>query len=78
MNRWHTIFENKENTTMEDRTNRNNEQIRHPYVQEPGELVQNPNPKTNENIRVRTQEPIPQDNEPSHGIGSEITDGEDA
>ena len=42
------------------------------------ELVQNPNPKANENIRVRTDEPKTQDHEPAEGVGSEITDGEDA
>lgn len=42
------------------------------------ELVQNPNPAANENIRVRTDEPKTQDHEPAEGVGSEITDGEDA
>jgi len=41
-------------------------------------LVQNPNPRANENIRVRTDEPRTQDHEPADGVGSEITDGEDA
>ncbi|MGZ3853605.1 MAG: hypothetical protein ACXVBX_12490 [Flavisolibacter sp.] len=63
---------------MEGKQGNDNEQVRHPYVQEPGKLVQNPNPKANENIRVRTEEPTTQNNEPSHGVGSEITDGEDA
>ena len=63
---------------MENKPSRSKEQVRKQYVQEPGELVQNPNPKANENIRVRTDEPTPQNNEPSHGVGSEITDGEDA
>lgn len=49
-----------------------------PYVMPPAELVQNPNPRANENIRVRTEGPEPQDNEPAFGVGSEITDGEDA
>ena len=51
---------------------------RKPYVIPPNEVVQNPNPKANENIRVRTDEPKPQNNEPAQGVGSEITDGEDA
>jgi hypothetical protein len=51
---------------------------RKPYVIPPNEVVQNPNPKANENIRVRTDEPKPQTNEPAQGVGSEITDGEDA
>lgn len=63
---------------MEDKPGINKEQGREPYVQQPGQLVQNPNPKANENIRVRTEEPTPQNNEPSQGVGSEITDGEDA
>ena len=63
---------------MEDKRDTSKEQGRHPYVQEPGQLVQNPNPKANENIRVRTEEPTTQDQEPAHGVGSEITDGEDA
>ena len=41
-------------------------------------VVQNPNPRANENIRVRTDEPRTQDHEPADGVGSEITDGEDA
>ena len=44
----------------------------------PDQVVQNPNPKANENIRVRTTEPETQNNEPAFGVGSEITDGEDA
>jgi hypothetical protein len=52
---------------------------RKPHVIPPNEVVQNPNPKANENIRVRTtDEPKPQNNQPAHGVGSEITDGEDA
>ena len=51
---------------------------RKPFVIPPAEVVQNPNPKANENIRVRTDDPTPQTSEPSHGVGSEITDGEDA
>lgn len=42
------------------------------------EVIQNPNPRANENIRVRTDEPHTQDHEPAEGVGSEITDGEDA
>lgn len=51
---------------------------REPNVLPPTEIVQNPNPKANENIRVRSEEPKTQDNEPAEGVGSEITDGEDA
>ena len=42
------------------------------------EVVQNPNPAANENIRVRTDEPKTQNHEPAEGVGTEITDGEDA
>lgn len=42
------------------------------------EVVQNANPRANENIRVRTDEPKTQNHEPAEGVGSEITDGEDA
>lgn len=42
------------------------------------EVVQNPNPRANENIRVRTDVPKTRDHQPAEGVGSEITDGEDA
>jgi hypothetical protein len=41
------------------------------------QLAQNPNPRANENIRVRTEEHAEPD-DASNDIGSEITDGEDA
>lgn len=64
---------------MEDKEkNKADHTRRKPYVIPPNEVVQNPNPKANENIRVRTDEPKPQNSEPAHGVGSEITDGEDA
>jgi hypothetical protein len=50
---------------------------REPNVLPATEVVQNPNPAANENIRVRTAEPQPEDNKPAQGVGSEITDGED-
>jgi hypothetical protein len=78
MNRWHTIFESKENKTMDDKRSTTDHTGKKPYVQEPDQVVKNPNPKANENIRVRTDEPTPQNREPAHGVGSEITDGEDA
>lgn len=40
-------------------------------------VAQNANPRANENIRVRTDEPQ-LDNERTDEVGSEITDGEDA
>ena len=49
-----------------------------PHVTPPAEVVNNPNPKANENIRVRNSEPQPQNTERTDGVGSEITDGEDA
>jgi hypothetical protein len=52
---------------------------RKPHVIPPNEVVQNPNPTANENIRVHTEEPKTQNNQSAHGgAGSEITDGEDA
>jgi hypothetical protein len=63
---------------MEDKHNIGDNSTKKPVVIPPAELVQNPNPKANENIRVRTEEPKTQNTEPAHGVGSEITDGEDA
>jgi hypothetical protein len=40
--------------------------------------AQNPNPRANENIRVRTEDPKSQNSNETSGVGSEITDGEDA
>jgi hypothetical protein len=51
---------------------------RKPYVQVPDQIEKNPNPRANENIAVSTSEQQIQNKEPSHGVGSEITDGEDA
>lgn len=48
-----------------------------PTEEVPAEVVKNPNPKANENIRVRTDEPEAQNNESAMGVGTEITDGED-
>jgi hypothetical protein len=42
----------------------------------PLEPAQNPNPRANENIPERTEEPA--SGEKTEGVGSEITDGEDA
>jgi hypothetical protein len=78
MDGWHTIFESKENKTMDDKRSATDNTGKKPYVQEPDQMVQNPNPKANENIRVRTEEPTTQNSEPAYGVGSEITDGEDA
>ena len=41
------------------------------------EAAKNPNPRANENIRV-SSEPPSEDTRNSAGVGSEITDGEDA
>jgi hypothetical protein len=43
----------------------------------PDEVARNADPRANENIRVRTEEPQPQQGKPAKGVGSEITDGED-
>lgn len=43
------------------------------------DAVSNPNPRANENIRIREAEPEKKNPiEPSNKINSEITDGEDA
>lgn len=63
---------------MDDKQSTNNNTGREPYVKLPDQVVQNPNPKANENIHVRTDEPKTQNSEDAHGVGSEITDGEDA
>jgi hypothetical protein len=64
---------------MEDQQNNPVDNTRKkPYVIPPNEVVQNPNPKANENIRVRSGDPKTPNNEPAYGVGSEITDGEDA
>jgi hypothetical protein len=63
---------------MSNDQNTSNSQDQQPVVLPPNEVVQNPNPRANENIRVRTEEPETQNNEPAQGVGSEITDGEDA
>jgi hypothetical protein len=63
---------------MEDKQNTGDNSTRKPVVIPPGELVQNPNPKANENIRVGIDEPKTQNTKPAQGVGSEITDGEDA
>jgi hypothetical protein len=64
---------------MDHQTNTSdNNANRKPSPKMPAEVVQNPNPKANENLRIRTDEPKQQDQEPAHGVGSETTDGEDA
>jgi hypothetical protein len=62
---------------MDNKQNARDNAAIKPVVIPPDQVVQNPNPKANENIRVRTEEPKTQNEEPAHGIGSEITDGED-
>jgi hypothetical protein len=41
-------------------------------------IAQNPNPRANENIRVRSEEPGKENADIEDEVGSEITDGEDA
>jgi hypothetical protein len=55
----------------------NNANHHHVEVNMPGtdQLARNSNPMANENIRVRTNDPVPHQNDDS--VGSEITDGED-
>lgn len=54
-----------------------NEQAKEPNVLPPTEVIQNPNQKANENIRVKTDEPGDSSIQ-NNQVGSEITDGEDA
>lgn len=42
------------------------------------EVASNPNPRANENIRERSAQPDTTTQGASKGVGSEITDGEDA
>ena len=42
------------------------------------QLSQNPNPRANENIRVRSEESSTENTSIEEEVGSEITDGEDA
>jgi hypothetical protein len=51
------------------------EERRQPNVLPATEIAQNPNPRANENIRTETDQNKKQD---ASGVGSEITDGEDA
>lgn len=41
-------------------------------------IARNPNPRANENIRVRTEEPGKESADIEDEVGTEITDGEDA
>lgn len=63
---------------MEDKRSTRDNTRKKPVVIPPDKIVQNPNSKANENIRVRTEKPAKQNNESSYGVDSEITDGEDA
>ena len=69
---------------MNDKQNTTDHTGRKPYVIPPAQTVENTNrninenPRANENIRVRTEEPETRTQETSYGVGSEITDGEDA
>ena len=60
-----------------DTGKKNNNTQREPSNLPATEIVKNPNPRANENIRERSQEDKTID-EPATGVGSEITDGEDA
>jgi hypothetical protein len=60
-----------------DQKNTSEDNVGKPVVIPASEVAQNPNPRANENIRVRT-EPPKENKESSKSLGSEITDGEDA
>jgi hypothetical protein len=64
-----------------DSRHKNNKE--HPGVHEAAnvlpatEIVENPNPRANENIRSK-EDDTAQEKHDTSGVGSEITDGEDA
>ena len=60
-----------------DTKKKNNDSERQPSNLPVTEIVKNPNPRANENIRERNTEDKTVDQK-STGVGSEITDGEDA
>jgi hypothetical protein len=61
------------------KTGKNNNASQHePNVLPATEVVKNPNPRANENVRERTEDPATDTDAPTSGVGSEITDGEDA
>jgi hypothetical protein len=59
--------EEQANTSQQTNTNPGTEPV-----------AQNPNPRANENIRVRTEEPGKESADIEDEVGTEITDGEDA
>ena len=59
-----------------DRKNIHDNTRKEPLVFPLAKVAENPNPRANENIRVRIDEPQ-KDDHTSKEIGSEITDGED-
>lgn len=61
---------------MENNPNNKKQHKSSVYVEEP-QLARNENPRANENIRVRTEEPDMQNTNATEKAGSEITDGED-
>jgi hypothetical protein len=62
---------------METGNKNNNASERQPSNLPATEIVKNPNPRANENIREEEAEENSTD-ERTTGVGSEITDGEDA
>ena len=60
-----------------DTKKKNNNSERQPSNLPATEIVKNPNPRANENIRERNTDDKSADQK-STGVGSEITDGEDA
>ena len=65
--------------TSQKKNGKNNNASGHtPNVLPATEVVENPNPRANENIRERTADPEAGQDASTSGVGSEITDGEDA
>ena len=67
---------------MDDKQNSSGSDVKkEPYVithVKPPAVVKNQNQKAHENVRIPTDEPKTRNNESTYGVGSEITDGEDA
>jgi hypothetical protein len=62
---------------MDDKQKRDNTG-REPYVELPDQTAKNRDPRANENLNSPSSQPKSQNTEPTHSVGSEITDGEDA
>ena len=71
---WHNIFPCYENNFMK-KDDENIKRGKHDVRSE--QVAQNPNPRANENIHERTDEPGTENADMEDEVGTEITDGED-